>query len=258
MKLKLTVVAVVLALLLCACQKKEDQAQPKAQAQPAVQMQPAHPVQQGAPVALAHTGEVQEVLQANAYTYLKIKENDEAYWIAIPKRGESKVGETVSFAQGIEMKDFPSKDLDRTFASVFFVNGVSSPVDGDNAEDMQTALMSHHQNPAADKLDITVEPAQGGITLAQLFANRTDHANKSVTVKGQVTKVNKAIMGKNWVHLQDGTSDAGVYDLTITTQDEVNVGDIATFTGTIALDKDFTAGYKYEIIMEDAQQLKEE
>ena len=60
------------------------------------------------------------------------------------------------------------------------------------------------------------------------------------------------------VHLQDGTSDAGVYDLTITTQDEVKVGRIATFTGTITLDKDFGAGYSYEIIMEDAKQVKEE
>jgi hypothetical protein len=30
------------------------------------------------------------------------------------------------------------------------------------------------------------------------------------------------------------------------------VGDIVTFSGTIALDKDFGAGYKYEVIMENA------
>lgn len=262
MKLTLTVLSLCLALLLSSCQKKEDQpnpqaqAQPQAPSQPAAQLQPAHPAQMSAPVALDHTGVVQEVLQAKAYTYLKIKEDEAEYWIAIPKR-ESKVGETVSFAQGIEMTNFPSTDLDRTFASVFFVNGVSDQTTTTSV-DAQAALMSHHQKPAADKLDITIEPAEGGITLAELFANRADHASKSVTVKGQVTKVNKAIMGKNWVHLQDGTSAAGVYDLTITTQDEVNVGQIATFTGTINLDRDFGAGYRYEIIMEDAQQVKAE
>jgi hypothetical protein len=253
MKLKLTVITMTLALFLFSCEKKEDEAQPEAQPQRGVQATQVQPAQPAAPT---HTGVVQEVLQATAYTYLKIKENDTESWIAIPKR-ESEVGETVSFVQGLEMKDFPSKDLDRTFASVYFVNGVSNQAPGAE-EDTQTALMSHHQKPAAEKLDITIEPVTGGLSLADLFANRDEHADKAVTVKGKVTKVNRAIMGKNWIHLQDGTGDATNYDLTITTQDEVNVDDVVAFTGTITLNKDFGAGYKYDIIMEDAKQLKEE
>jgi len=88
--------------------------------------------------------------------------------------------------------------------------------------------------------------------LADLFANRAAHADKTVTVKGKVTKVNRAIMGKNWVHLQDGTSDDGNFSLTITTEEDAKVDDIVAFTGTITLDKDFGAGYKYDIIMQDA------
>jgi len=256
MKLKLTVVAMALALLLFSCQKKENEAQEKPQAQPI--QSPQH--QPSQPAALAHTGVVQEVLQANAYTYLKIKENDAEIWIAIPKR-ETEVGETVSFAQGMEMKDWQSKDLDRTFASVYLVGGVSNQAPGaadTGTADTGTALMSHHKKPATDKLDISIEPVAGGISLADLFANRAAHADKTVTVKGKVTKVNRAIMGKNWVHLQDGTGDADNYSLTITTEEEVNVDNIVAFTGTINLDKDFGAGYKYEIIMQDAKQHKEE
>jgi len=249
MKLKLTVM-MTLTLFLISCEKKETET-PQASTPQQVQATQAQPARAAAP-ALAHTGVVQEVLQAKAYTYLKIKEDDTESWIAIPKR-ESKVGETVSFAQGLEMRDFKSKDLDRTFASVYFVSGVSGQADAAaTAADTQTALTSHHQRPAAEKLDITIEPVTGGLSLADLFANRAAHADKTVTVKGKVTKVNRAIMGKNWVHLQDGTSDDGNFSLTITTEEDAKVDDIVAFTGTITLDKDFGAGYKYDIIMQDA------
>lgn len=269
MKLKLTIVALALALMAGSCEKKENETaenpQQVQQAQPAPT--PQQHVHQPA-AALAHTGVVQEVLQANAYTYLKVKEDDQAFWIAVTKR-ETKVGETISFSQGLAMPNFESKDLQRTFDLVYFVAEASNaqasttrashpPMGTQTAVDTQTALMAHHKKPAVEKVDISIEPAEGGISLAALFANRDTHASQSVTVKGKVTKVNRAIMGKNWVHLQDGTSASGVYDLTITTQDEAKVGEIATFTGTITLNKDFGSGYSYEIIMEDAKKVKEE
>ena len=64
-------------------------------------------------------------------------------------------------------------------------------------------------------------------------------------------------MGRNWVHLQDGTGDADNYDLTVTTNDDASVGDVATFEGTIALKKDFGSGYFYEVIMEQAKKKTE-
>ena len=99
--------------------------------------------------------------------------------------------------------------------------------------------------------------SEGGITIGELFSNKDSYANKTVLIKGQVTKVNRAIMGKNWVHLQDGTSGSGNYDLTITTQDEVSPGDVVTFEGKIALNKDFGAGYAYDVLMEDAKRQAE-
>ncbi len=257
MKLKLTVMSIGVALLLFSCQKKENETpvSPETPEKPQAQAMSAPHQQPGQPEALAHTGVVQEVLQANSYTYLHVKEKDTDIWIAIPKR-ETQVGETVSFAQGLEMKDFKSKDLDRTFASVYFISGVSNQAPDTAAP--QASPMAGHKKPSAGKLDITVEPVAGGISLAELFANRATHATKTVTVKGKVTKVNRAIMGKNWIHLQDGTSHEGTFDLTITTQDTVNVDEIVAFTGTVTLDKDFGAGYSYEIIMEDAKQHTEE
>ena len=71
-------------------------------------------------------------------------------------------------------------------------------------------------------------------------------------MSGQVVKLNEGIMEKNWVHIQDGTSDSNNYDLPITTKEKVAMGDTVTFTGNISLKKDFGAGYVFDVIMEDA------
>ena len=78
---------------------------------------------------------------------------------------------------------------------------------------------------------------------------------KTVVVKGKVVKVSQGIMGKNWVHIQDGSGDQqkGTHNLVATSQDMSAVGDIVTITGTFAKDRDFGAGYLYKAIIEDAK-----
>ena len=88
-------------------------------------------------------------------------------------------------------------------------------------------------------------------TIAELFAGKSELSGKQVSVRGKVVKYNEQIMGKNWIHLQDGTGDAGSNDLTITTASAAKVGDTVLITGKIVLDKDFGYGYKYELIIED-------
>lgn len=101
-------------------------------------------------------------------------------------------------------------------------------------------------------LDIHVEKAPNGISIADLYKNRNNYANKKVIVRGQVVKINNAIMDRNWVHIKDGTSEAGKSDLTFTTQEDVSVGDIVTFEGIVALDKEFGKGYVYPLVVENA------
>ena len=54
------------------------------------------------------------------------------------------------------------------------------------------------------------------------------------------------------MHFQDGSQYNGAYDLMITTQENLMVGDVVVFEGVIALNKDFGAGYFYNIILEEA------
>ena len=69
---------------------------------------------------------------------------------------------------------------------------------------------------------------------------------------GKVVKYNAMIMGKNWIHLQDGTGEPGSNDLTVTTQGTAFVGDTVLVRGNIGLDRDMGAGYRYDVLIEDA------
>ncbi len=112
---------------------------------------------------------------------------------------------------------------------------------------------SHKAPVQTEKITVSIEPCDGCITISKLFESKQSFSGKSIKVKGQVTKFNPQIMGKNWVHLQDGTESEGLYDLTVTTDKEVSVGDVITFEGKIALDKDFGYGYFYSVLMEEAK-----
>jgi hypothetical protein len=104
-----------------------------------------------------------------------------------------------------------------------------------------------------EKMNVTVEPCDGCITISNLLSNKKSYSGKVIKVKGKVTKFNPEIMGKNWVHIQDGTEFEGAFDLTITTSTKAVVGETITFEGKIALDKDFGYGYTYNVLMEEGK-----
>jgi hypothetical protein len=87
-----------------------------------------------------------------------------------------------------------------------------------------------------------------------VFAEKDALVGKPVTVRGKVVKANSGIMGKNWIHVRDGSGSDGTNDLTVTTTTaQPNVGDTVLVTGPVSLNKDFGMGYQYDVIVEDAQ-----
>ena len=196
---------------------------------------------------VGHKVTVEEAIDGKTYTYLRVTEKDSEHWVAISRR-DTKVGETLYYLDALEMPNFESKELERTFDAIRFVAKISNqPIQMGGAMASSKAR-SGKAEPA--KTSISVEKAEGGITIAELFANREVYKDKEVTIKGKIVKYNAEIMGLNWAHLQDGTSDDGNFDLTVTTQESLNVGDVVTFTGKISISKDIGSGYFYEVIME--------
>jgi len=114
---------------------------------------------------------------------------------------------------------------------------------------------THPAPKAAAEVDLTgIAKAEGGKTVAEVFAEKDALAGKPVTFRGKVVKTNPDIMGKNWLHVRDGSGAEGTNDLTITTAGTLpNVGDTVVVTGNVTLNKDFGMGYAYDVLVEDAQ-----
>lgn len=201
------------------------------------------------------SGLVEEAIQTSNYTYCMVKEGTSEYWIAFSKT-QVEEGQTLYYNQGLEMKDFHSKELDRVFPSVFFIQEVSTDPNATSSKGqhmMQSTQQSQKaQKPEIVKNEFNIEKAEGGISIAELYANKEKYAGKRIIVRGKVTKYSPGIMSRNWIHIQDGTDSNGNFDLTITSMETVNEGAVATFEGIITLNKDFGAGYKYDVIMEEA------
>lgn len=196
---------------------------------------------------------VNEVEQANVYTYLLVNENGQEYWMAIAKK-EVEEGDVLYYTKSLEMKNFESKDLDKKFDKIYFVDKIS-----ERPEQMSTLVTKnnpHGQVRLPKKSDISVTPVEDGITIEKLYSDKDQYSGAQIKIRGQVVKFTPQIMGKNWVHIQDGTSYDKNFELTITTQDMVKRGDIVTFEGEITLNKDIGAGYAYELLMENGKILE--
>ncbi|MDH4232681.1 MAG: DNA-binding protein [Nitrospirota bacterium] len=196
------------------------------------------------------SGKVIETMNSAGYTYVRIENNGKKTWVAVP---ETKVvkGQNISFAPGMEMKDFESKTLKRKFDKIIFSEGVL----GQKGAVSEKNITGGKGSAAAPTEKIKVEKATGAdaYTVAEIYRDSKKLEKKKVVVRGKVVKVAANIMGKNWFHLQDGSGDAktGTNDLILTSKDLPAVGDVVTASGTLYNDKDFGAGYRYAVIVEN-------
>lgn len=225
-------------------------------------------------------GEVLEAQSAANYTYLRLKTQSGEIWAAIINTPVKK-GANVTIENAIVMNNFESKALKRTFPMIVFGNlagaGAGAPSGtAMSAPPMSGSAMGSSMNgPAAGghalgtayatipakKLDVInedvhVDKAKGANarTVAEVMTKGAEFKDKTVQVRGKVVKYNPGIMGKNWVHLRDGSGSAAdeSNDLLVTTMSETKVGDIVTAKGIVRTDKDFGAGYTYKTLIEEA------
>ncbi|MGE0814034.1 MAG: nucleotide-binding protein [Vicinamibacterales bacterium] len=220
------------------------------------------------------SGEVVETIDSGGYTYARLRGPGGAdTWVAAAEMPIEK-GVTLAATVSVTMENFHSRTLNRDFPVVHFVSGVTlnGLAVASNAEaatvgrtpDPAQPMMSSHGaaggSPQAgtDALIAPIPPAPGGLSVAQVWQQRASLSGKPIVVRGKVVKANYEIMGTNWYHVQDGSGalDAGTHDLTVTSPDRVGVGDVVTVSGPVSLDKDFGAGYAYDVIVEGARLTK--
>lgn len=206
------------------------------------------------------TGKVVETMDSGGYTYVNIEKDSKKTWVAIPKT-EVKVGQEISFRPGGPvMYDFPSKTLGRTFKTIVFTSGIVGGAKKKAKASASEVMPSDSTHSAAvpdkkiEKINVEKADDPNAYTVAELYAKRSELDTKSIVLNGQVVKVGMAIMGKNWIHIQDGSGSAsdGTDDIIVTTQDIPSVGAVVTAKGILYKDKDFGSGYKYSVIVEEA------
>jgi hypothetical protein len=226
-----------------------------------------------APQLAAGSGKVVQKLDASMYTYICL--NDEAgheIWAAVPKT-QVEIGEQVTLKGGMVMRNFNSKTLNRTFDSIIFATGFTRAAEGKNAHVQKVTMAGSgvnrsgiadqgiapqtrggHATSPLIKSKVEKSTAKNGYTVGELFEKAASLNKQKVTVKGRVVKVNPDIMGRNWLHIQDGTGDVAknTHDLVVTSSDIADKGAIISIEGTLATDKDFGFGYRYNVIVEDA------
>ena len=194
------------------------------------------------------TVKVEAVEQVSGYTYMLVKGKGPAYWVAAASM-DIEPGVSITYQTGLIMEDFYSKELDRTFDKVMFLDAIQgSP----SSEMGMMSGTSRGSDIITEKLNTSVEREEGMVSISEIYANPGEYEGKVIHVKGEVTKYNPGIMDRNWIHIQDGTEYEGKFDLTVTSKEPFQVGQVVTFEGVLSVDLDFGYGYTYEILLEEA------
>ncbi len=205
--------------------------------------------QDAPPDQIVHQVKILELLNTDKYSYLKVIEQDEPYWIATVK-SDYRIGDTYLYRGGLLKTNFHSEEYDRVFEKLYLVSEIKKLPD--NGQMIAVNTQESESNTISKNFK---KPDIEGLTdLSEIVSSPEKYKGKTVKVYGEVMKVNPDIMDRNWLHIKDGTADD--FDFVITTQSFIPVGHAIAFEGSIAINKDFGAGYTYAIIMENAKPIK--
>jgi len=198
--------------------------------------------------AASVTGVILEVQDVDSYTYVRVKTKEGETWAAVGK-APLKKGATVVIEDAMVMKNFESKALKKTFPTIIFGTLAGS---AKNTSDPHAGVAK-----VVDTTPIQVAKATGANarTVAEVATKGAELKDQQVQVRGKVVKFSPQIMGKNWIHLRDGTGSASdnSNDVLVTSSAKAQVGDVVTVTGVVRVDKDFGAGYVYKVLIEEAK-----
>jgi hypothetical protein len=188
-------------------------------------------------------GTVVDTLQGGGYTYLQIDDTKKKYWVAVEGTKVEK-GTEVRFTEELRAKDFESKALNRKFDEIVFASNLQYRTNVPEKGNLSLITEQVKESPYKQKDTMSIKEA---------WENRVSLKDKTIAVRGKVVKASPNILGRNWVHIQDGTGEGTEVGRIVFTSSELpKVGDIVTAKGVVNVDKDFGSGYSYKIIIENA------
>jgi hypothetical protein len=165
---------------------------------------------------------------------------------------EITVGGTYFFRGGLLKTNFESKEYNRMFDEIYLVSQFVPARHGDDVHSGTSMKLPVKANETDtgdhEKTEKRIEKP-GSVSIAELVSNPQKYEGQTVQVSGVCFKINPKLMGRNWIHLRDGSQDD--FDLVITSDEFVPEGMQVTIKALVVLDKDYGAGYKYDLILED-------
>jgi hypothetical protein len=265
------IVGITLAVGAC---KQESAPQPKSAA---VAPAPAPAAAPAEATLVSLRGKIAERIDTPQYSYLRLTTASGDQWAAVSKT-DKPVGAEVAVVKAAWMENFKSNSMGRTWERIAFGTLDEPGAAPQPSSEMpaghpqldpatakfasatgagQGSAMHQHPSPAAaadlGKIKVAKAPGAEGRTVADVWARRASLKDKKVAVRGKVVKATLGVMGKNWLHLRDGSGEGQSSDLTVASADVAAVGDTVLVTGVVHLDRDLGAGYHYDVIVEDAQ-----
>ena len=201
-----------------------------------------------------HTVIVNEVLKTSKYMYLNVTEKDEQFWIAT-RLMDVAVGQTYHYKGGLLKTNYESKEHQRVFEKIYLVsNRLVHANHGTNSNLNDGNKLTTKVDEVISETVPEIEPSKrveikGSLKISELVENFSKYEGQIVQISGVCVKINAGIMNRNWIHLKDGSRDD--YDLVITSNTFIKEGEVITMKAKVSLNKDFGAGYKYELILED-------
>lgn len=199
-----------------------------------------------------HQVTVKEVLQSSKYVYLQVMEGDRTYWMATGPSSID-VGKVYYYNEALVKANFESKELNKVFDTLYLVTQLVPESHGKNLKPIENVEPPPKSDETATQSKGVHSSLGSGIvkktTIRELLENPGAFEGKLVEIKGKCTKINKGILSRNWIHLQD--TDEQDKKIVLTSTEEVSKGDMVTFRARVALNKDFGAGYTYEVLLEN-------
>lgn len=190
-----------------------------------------------------YEGTVVDTMNGGGYTYMQIDDTKKKYWVAVEGIDIPK-GTEVRFTEEMRAKNFESKALNRKFDEIVFASNVQHRTNVPEKGNLALISEQVKESPYKQKDTMSVKEA---------WENRANLKEKTIAIRGQVVKASVNIIGRNWVHIQDGTGEGSdVGRIVFTSKELPKVGDVVTASGVVAVEKDFGSGYFYKIIVENA------
>jgi len=204
-------------------------------------------------------GTVLEVIDAGRYVYIQVETGEKKVWVAAPAF-DGDIGDEVLVPPGVPVADFQSRKLGRTFDMIYFVGGIRRVGQSDTEFPPNEMSGNQMMHPPLDELAGTpaieigeIEKAEGGQTVSEIITGRNELVGHEILLRARVVRVVPNIMGKNWLHVRDGSGSEGSNDLNVTTDAKVKAGDLVLIRGRVSVDRDYGFGFKYDVIIEDAE-----